>query len=432
MTTEKKESVKVTSIDLEILEENNEFVLVYNDKPILTRGGHQIRHNTPRLIEHMISEFESNGFITIKDQVIIEPKIFNAYALYSVQKEFVENGTDNLTENFEKELRSDPTLYRASSPDIWMEQTNRYGFLIDFLNSLKLNLPSLVFPYDDEWLNSNGEEAMALGTLPSEFVEAIYNEFRALEPHRKVVTVYLYNIHSQVLLSALMLAKKKCSANEYANAVITATIRHTAIYGEDTESHISEFAELVKNASTALEYIVAFEDGDPLLLEIREHIRLGEDAKREFKSCKRRNEHEPKNDMKFKRVRAVASFLNTNGGILLIGVEDNGEITGIEEEADFQDNDTFLQSLAHSIKEFLKPLPSTSITADIRLFPYGKSVCIVKCEKRNKSTYLIHKNTSIFVVRNINTTAKLSSTEQIEFIKELSPSEQNEYVARQF
>ena len=78
-----------------------------------TSQGHQIRHYYPQLLNHMLSELESEGSITLENQVITEPRKFSAYALYATQKQSFETGTDKLTENFDAELCSDPTLYIA-------------------------------------------------------------------------------------------------------------------------------------------------------------------------------------------------------------------------------------------------------------------------------------------------------------------------------
>ena len=171
-----------------------------------------------------------------------------------------------------------------------MQQLNRYGFISDYLRANNQNLPQLVFtgagwPYDDE-----DEENTALTKPSREFIDFIRSDFDALPPHRKVVTVFLHNMHSQVFLPALMLAKNKCSPSEFANAVLTATIGNTFIYGGEPESYKSEFAEFKKDASVALAYIRAFEEGDAALAEVQEHIGNGEGAHCEFKSLKRRHE----------------------------------------------------------------------------------------------------------------------------------------------
>jgi len=51
-------------------------------------------------------------------------------------------------------------------------------------------------------------------------------------------------------------------------------------------------------------------------------------------------------------LKTVVAFLNTEGGILLIGVNDDGEVTGLEEEIEklFKNNDKFLNNFKDHIK----------------------------------------------------------------------------------
>lgn len=66
--------------------------------------------------------------------------------------------------------------------------------------------------------------------------------------------------------------------------------------------------------------------------EILVLIAQGESAQLEFKSTARWNLKEAKKDRTMEEVilKTVAAFLNTNGGTLLIGVEDNGNILGLQ------------------------------------------------------------------------------------------------------
>jgi hypothetical protein len=60
-------------------------------------------------------------------------------------------------------------------------------------------------------------------------------------------------------------------------------------------------------------------------------IRLGESDRLEFKSSARFNLHTSQRDERIEMViaKAVAGFLNTDGGTLLIGVNDDGDVVGL-------------------------------------------------------------------------------------------------------
>lgn len=420
----KSKVTKVDPVDLEIIEENDVFTLALDDEPILTERGHKVCHSNRRLIEHIISEFESEGYITIKDQVIIKPKKFNAYALFAIQKAYVESGADNLTENFPYELQQDPILYRSAGPE-QVDQMARYGFVLDFLQSHKLSLPSLIFPYDAESLGENEEDTSSLTAPPPDFTEAIYHEFKELPAHRKVVTVFLHNIHSNVLLLPMMLATGKCSANEYASAVMAATVTHAATFGTSAKSHQTLFSGLAEDARVALEYIGYFEEGE--LKELREHLHGGESKIREFKPFLRGSIRDKQNEieMTHKCLKTIAAFLNTDGGTLLIGVSDDGKkIIGIEKDG-FPNDDEFLLHLNNVVKQSLGLLAASLVDKKIVRFSEGKTVCIVECERSPKPVYVSRKN-------------EQNKNEQKFFIRrgpatdEVPPMDQYEYIKRHF
>ena len=74
---------------------------------------------------------------------------------------------------------------------------------------------------------------------------------------------------------------------------------------------------------------------------IQNLIKKGESESLEFKSTLRTNLHSKSVDKKMVHevMKSISSFLKTDGGTLLIGVLDNGEISGIEKNL-FCDNDS--------------------------------------------------------------------------------------------
>ena len=78
--------------------------------------------------------------------------------------------------------------------------------------------------------------------------------------------------------------------------------------------------------------------------QIVEEISLGESFRREFKASLRfdreRAQHDPaastrdlcSEDVQTAALRAIAAFMNSDGGVLLVGVADWGEIVGIEDD----------------------------------------------------------------------------------------------------
>jgi hypothetical protein len=111
-------------------------------------------------------------------------------------------------------------------------------------------------------------------------------------------------------------------------------------------------------------------------------IAAGESQTTEFKSSVRWNVHTEQNDPKLGLiiVKAVCGFLNAEGGTLLIGVSDNGDILGIENDFSTlgtkQDTDGYELFLRQLLDDSLSA--PTAATVRIR-FPHaeGKTVCQV-------------------------------------------------------
>jgi len=91
-------------------------------------------------------------------------------------------------------------------------------------------------------------------------------------------------------------------------------------------------------------------------------IRAGETKEVEFKSTFRFNLKKQKDDdaLKFAVVKAINAFLNTEGGILFIGVKDNGKILGIENDH-FENEDKFMLTIIQQIKNYMSEAIASKI-----------------------------------------------------------------------
>ena len=99
---------------------------------------------------------------------------------------------------------------------------------------------------------------------------------------------------------------------------------------------------------------------------VRSMIESGESAVLEFKSTARLNLHTGTQDhaITWSVVKTIAAFMNTNGGTLLVGVDDAGQPVGIEEDYPFvkgRDRDGWELSLTTAIKTALGPVAATDL-----------------------------------------------------------------------
>ena len=114
-------------------------------------------------------------------------------------------------------------------------------------------------------------------------------------------------------------------------------------------------------------------------------------------------------------LKTVVAFLNTEWGILLVGVNDDGNITGLDEEINkFHKNlDKFLLHFKNLIKvrigeEFYPFIEYKAIHVD------GKLILIVECEESPSPCYLDNKD---FYVRTNPATDKLEGPRLVEYIR---------------
>lgn len=126
--------------------------------------------------------------------------------------------------------------------------------------------------------------------------------------------------------------------------------------------------------------------------ELMSLISRGESLKLEFKSTLRKNLKTKQNDTNIEdaALKTIAAFCNTEGGTLLIGVEDNGDILGIESDG-FANLDRFSLHLGNLLKERLKPSPLGSVKYRISAYS-GRSVCIVECEPATREIWFVPKS----------------------------------------
>ena len=99
---------------------------------------------------------------------------------------------------------------------------------------------------------------------------------------------------------------------------------------------------------------------------IRSLIESGESAVLEFKSTARLNLHTEMQDPRimWSVVKTIAAFMNTNGGTLLVGVNDRGRSVGIEKDYQFVkggDRDGWELSLTTAVKNALGPVAATDL-----------------------------------------------------------------------
>ncbi len=147
-------------------------------------------------------------------------------------------------------------------------------------------------------------------------------------------------------------------------------------------------------------------------------INNGETDHVEFKSTMRWNLHADKPGKEIEKawLKSVVAYLNTNGGFLLIGVADDGEILGLENDK-FQNDDKLLLHFDNLIKQHIGLEFASYIKADIRTLG-DKQVFLVACDRCPDPVYLKIGESEDFFIRMGPSTRSLPGSRVMDYLRE--------------
>ena len=120
-----------------------------------------------------------------------------------------------------------------------------------------------------------------------------------------------------------------------------------------------------------------------------ELLKLQESKTLEFKSSLRWNLREDRKDDKtitHAALKTIAAFLNTEGGDLLIGVDDDRKVLGIDHDR-LESEDKFMRHLAQAVRNGLGDRAGTCIDPKTQIVE-GKTVSLVSCQRSPEPVYL--------------------------------------------
>jgi hypothetical protein len=170
-------------------------------------------------------------------------------------------------------------------------------------------------------------------------------------------------------------------------------------------------AGIYSSLSSRLRYIQQL--SEELEKDVKTLISQGESSSLEFKSSFRWDIKQSKVNraLEFVILKTIAGFMNINGGTLLIGVADNGQIIGLEK--DYQslkktDRDGFEQAIITSLSTNL----GTDLCQYVRIVFHsvsGHDICRVIVIQAPRAVFIKHEGNTKFYTR----TGKLRNTLQV-------------------
>ena len=153
---------------------------------------------------------------------------------------------------------------------------------------------------------------------------------------------------------------------------------------------------------------------------INDMLKLGEHDKLEFKASLRWDikRNQVNKELEKTIMKTVAAFLNSEGGCLLIGIDDSGEPVGLE-----NDFATLAKPGADGFENHFNNLFNSMIGPEFRQFVKlsfndinRKAVCLANVEPSHKPVYLKTENGENFYIRTGNVTSPLKMSEVATYI----------------
>jgi hypothetical protein len=146
-------------------------------------------------------------------------------------------------------------------------------------------------------------------------------------------------------------------------------------------------------------------------------IERGEGTATEFKSTLRVNLHTGQPDVRMERevLKSIAAFLNSDGGVLVIGVNDQGKTLGLAADK-FANEDKANLHLANLIRDRVGPQHMRFVNPHFEEYD-GARVLLVECKKSRSPVFVKDGSMEHFYIRTGAATTELTGEKMQQYIK---------------
>ena len=152
--------------------------------------------------------------------------------------------------------------------------------------------------------------------------------------------------------------------------------------------------------------------------DIRRIIEAGESDRLEFKSTLRWNLKTGKagKEIELASLKTIAAFLNSDGGTLLVGVGDDGELLGVEPDG-FDSDDKYLRHFSSLLNQHIGLEFSEYVEFVLKELD-GKKILVINCRNSSQPAFLKHKKDEQFFIRSGPSSRQLTTSQVIEYLKD--------------
>ena len=154
-----------------------------------------------------------------------------------------------------------------------------------------------------------------------------------------------------------------------------------------------------------------------LTTQINSLIQEGENERLEFKSSVRWNFRAGRTgkEMELAWLKTVVAYLNTQGGIILLGIDDAGEVLGLGKDG-FANDDKALRHIENLIAQHIGPAYFPYIHTRLQGVP-DKKVLMIICKATPTPAFLKHDKGEDFYIRTGPASRSLSPSEVLKYIE---------------
>lgn len=177
---------------------------------------------------------------------------------------------------------------------------------------------------------------------------------------------------------------------------------------------------IAKEINNFMEGLIKNSNGEKEKTEdkLEKLIKKGESNIIEFKSTLRWNIYAERmdKDIEHSVLKTIAAFLNTDGGSLIIGIDDGKRALGLEMDK-FENHDAMLLHLMNIVKDRIGAKFTRFFDMNIEKYK-GKEVLYLDCRPGLVPAYVKHNNQEKFYIRTGPSTTELSVSEIHEYIQQ--------------
>ncbi len=421
---------------LDLVMRENDYVIYYGDTPLKTPEGNDFVGVNPRILQHIIIELSLAGKIDLNS--------INAYTFYSLVVDRLNKNKDVLADRIDEVIKEDEFIKMKLKKNNHNRLINVSSFidLLDdndqILNFLFYGVSSILKSLNDLILEENIDSKDVITKSSDKLIGLIKNSYLSLSSIQKAFVQLFCTTHDAGIILPLLIVKAKINPSEYSNVLFAVHLNYfqqkdkrrtfseiikpyikTNIVIPDWKNHKESFSKIHSKVLQAVEYLSYFNFDEKKPMNILELINTGESYNLEFKSSFRWDVRAGKKNSAIEHasLKTISAFLNSGGGVLLIGVEDNGNIIGIEIDK-FDNDDKFLLHFWNKVKSSMGQEVAPCINTSLEKVN-GKTFCHVKCLRSPSPVFLKQKGfDEEFYIRIGPSSASLEIREALKYISE--------------